>query len=178
MDPLQIHWTTLLAIAGYVAANPPVRAAIVWASSIVAPAISRVPVRRLVTPLALAVILAALLADAPAAAQMRRGRSTGATNATGATPGMSALVANFEGTLKVAGKKGLTVELTNGNTVEFRTTKKTEFLDDKSKKVQLKDLEIDALIKIEGVKDPFGYITANKVILASKVDPPEASKLQ
>ena len=82
---------------------------------------------------------------------------------------LAALTASFEGTLRAVTKKGLTIELTNGNTVEFRTTKKTEFLDG-AKSIQMKDLQVDAFVKVEGVKDGFGYITANKVM----VPPPPA----
>jgi energy-coupling factor transporter transmembrane protein EcfT len=168
MDTIPLNWTTLLAIAVYVTVNPPVRAAVVWIGSMIGPAAARIPVRRLATPLMIAIVVAGLLADSPAAAQMRRGgrTSTGGTKAAGSDPALAGLVASFEGTLREVSKKGFTVELTNGNSVEFRTTKKTEYYDEAGKKqIQMKDLFLEAFVKVEGVKDGFGYITANKVIL-------------
>jgi len=163
---IQLNWTTCVAVAGYVAANPAVRQALLWTGR----AALTVNWRRLALPASVALVLLALLAEVPASAQMRgRTRQTG-TKATGADPGLGAVTATFGGTLKAISKKDLSIDLENGNTVEFKLTKKTSFYIG-DKQVKAIDLAPESVVTIEGNKDGFGVLTAMKVTVKLPTTP-------
>ena len=89
---LHFNWTTCFAAAGYVAANPAVRQALGWTGR----AALTVNWKRLAAPTVVALILLALLAEAPLAAQSRRGGVRQSTSkAAGTDPSLSAAVATF-----------------------------------------------------------------------------------
>ena len=91
---LHFNWTTCFAAAGYVAANPAVRQALGWTGR--AALTLTVDWKRLAAPAVVALILLALLAEAPLAAQSRRGgvRQSNSKGA-GTDPSLSAAVATF-----------------------------------------------------------------------------------
>jgi len=166
---MQLNWKTGFAVAGYVAANPAVRQAIGWAGR----ALLTVNWKRFAIPASVALIVLALLAEVPASAQMRgRTRQTG-TKATGSDPSLSSVVASFGGTLKAVTKKDLTVDLDNGNTVEFKISKKTTFYIG-DKQVTAKDLAPEATVTIDGNKDGFGVLTAMKVTVKPAAPEPRS----
>lgn len=159
-----LDWTTCFAVAGYVVANPPVRAALAFAARLA----MRLDWRRLATPALAGMLLLSLflMGESQAVAQTRRGTGRGgATQATGADPRTTVVVANFQGNLREINKKEFTIELENGNTVEFKIGKKTEFLEGE-KAIKPTDLAPDQFLKVEGTKDLFGVITATKVVTA------------
>lgn len=156
---IQLNWTTCFAAAGYVAANPGVRQALTWTGR----AALAANWKRLAAPASAMLIVLALLAEAPAAAQSRRGGvRQNTTKGAGVDPSLSAAIATFNGTLKAVTKKDLTVDLDTGNTVEFKLSRKTEFYFGE-KKVTAKDLAPEAAVKVEGNKDGFGVLTATRV---------------
>jgi hypothetical protein len=169
---IEFNWTTCFAVAGYIAANPAVRQAIAWAvREAMRIRSGSINWKRLAAPASLCLILLALLAQAPAAAQMMPRRSrTAAPAGVGADPSLSAAVATFDGTLRAITKKDFTVDLDNGNTVVFKIAKKTTFFVGE-KPVKAKELAAEAIVKVEGVKDGFGVLTATK--LTVKLDTPQ-----
>jgi hypothetical protein len=169
---LQLSWTTCFAAAGYVAANPAVRQTIGWAARAVIRILPAVNWRRAAVPASvMTVVVLALLTQVPAAAQMRRSGRYGTTSAaSGTDPALNAAVATFDGTLRTVTKKDFTVDLDNGNTVVFKIGRKTEFYVG-SKSVKPKELAPESVVKVEGVKDGFGVLTATK--LTVKLDTPQ-----
>ena len=156
---IQLNWTTCFAVAGYVVANPAVRQALGWTAR----AALTVNWKRMALPASVVLMVLALLAESPVAAQSRRGGVRQSTSkAAGTDPSLTAAVATFNGTLKAITRKDVTVDLDSGNTVEFKLSKKTEFFFGE-KKVTAKDLVAEAVVKIEGNKDGFGYLTATKI---------------
>jgi hypothetical protein len=156
---LQLNWTTCFAVIGYIVANPGVRQALGWAAR----AAFAANWKRIAIPAYVLVIVLAMFAGTPAAAQMRRTRGTTVAGA-GSEPSLSQAVASFAGVVKAVnkGKKRLSVELDSGNTVDFLVVKKTTFYYG-DKAIQLKDLTVDSDVKIDGNKDGFGVLTALKV---------------
>jgi hypothetical protein len=170
---IELSWTTCFAVAGYVAANPAVRQAIRWAGHFALRVMPTVNRKRVAVPASLiALVVLALFAQAPANAQMRRGRYGSTPAASGTDPALNAAVATFAGTLRVVTKKDFTVDLDNGNTVVFKIGKKTEFYVGE-KSVKPKDLAIESVVKVEGVKDGFGVLTATKLTVKQDADTPQ-----
>lgn len=160
---LHLNWTTCFAAAGYVAANPVVRQALGWAGRVAFRELPAIQWRRLVGPASIAgLLLLALLAQVPAEAQMRRGRYGNTSPGVGSDPSLKGAVATFDGTLRTITKKDFTVDLENGNTVEFKIGKKTTFFVG-TKEVKAKDLTADSDVQVEGIKDGFGVLTATKL---------------
>ena len=154
---IQLNWTTCFAVAGYVVANPAVRQALAWTGR----AALTVNWKRMSVPAAVVLVFLALLTEGPVVAQSRRVRQS-TSKAAGTDPSLAVAVATFNGTLKAVTKKEVTVDLDSGNTVEFRLSRKTEFYLG-GKKVALSDLAPEAVVKVEGNKDGFGYLTATKI---------------
>jgi hypothetical protein len=175
---IELNWTTCFAVAGYVAANPAVRQALGWARHFALSLISAIKTpsvkwkRAAVPASVIALVVLALFAQLPAAAQMRRGRYGTTPAGSGTDPALSAAVATFDGTLRVVTKKDFTVDLDNGNTVVFKIGKKTEFYVG-TKSVKPKDLAVESVVKVEGVKDGFGVLTATKVTVKQDADTPQ-----
>jgi hypothetical protein len=159
---LQLNWTTCFAVAGYVAANPAVRQALLWTGR----AAMTVNWKRFTVPASVALVALALFWEVPVSAQMRRGTRVAGTKATGADPNLGAVVATFGGTLKSITKKDMAIEIENGNSVEFKVIGKTTyFVGDKQ--VKAKDIAVETPVTIEGKKDGFGVLTAMKVSVKS-----------
>ena len=162
---IQLNWTTGFAAAGYIVANPAVRQALAWTGR----AALTVDWKRMAVPASVVLVVLALLVQGPVAAQSRRGGvRQSASKAAGTDPSLTAAVATFNGTIKAISKKDITVDLDSGNTVEFKLSKKTEFFVGE-KKVTVKDLTPETLVKIEGNKDGFGVLTATKLMV--KLEP-------
>ena len=156
---IQLNWTTFFAVAGYIVANPGLRQALAWTGR----AALTVNWKRVTVPASVVMIVLTLLAELPVSAQTRRGGARQSTSkAAGTDPSLTAATATFNGTLKAITKKDVTVDLDSGNMVEFKLSKKTEFYFGE-KKVTAKDLVAEAVVKIEGNKDVFGYLTATKI---------------
>lgn len=164
---IQLNWTTCFAIAGYIAANPGVRQALAWSGR----AVRTLKWKRVTVPASIGLVVLALLAETPASAQMRgRGTRQTGTKASGADPALNAVVATFGGTVKAISKKDMTIDLDNGNTMEFKLSKKTAFYIGE-KQGTAKDVAPEAVVVIEGNKDGFGVLTAMKITV--KVPPSE-----
>ena len=66
---IQLNWTTCFAVAGYIVANPGVRQTLAWTCR----AARTVNWKRVSVPASVILVVLALLAEIPAAAQSRRG---------------------------------------------------------------------------------------------------------
>jgi hypothetical protein len=160
---LHLNWTTCFAAAGYVAANPVVRQALGWAGRIARRELPNFKWTRLAAPASIAgLLMLALLAQVPADAQMRRGRYGNTSPGATADPSLKGAVATFDGTLRTITKKNFTVDLDNGNTVDFKIGKKTTFFVG-TKEAKAKDMAAESEVQVEGIKDGFGVLTATKL---------------